>query len=104
MMPELRQPISLKEIFGRIRQVFLLKEDTSSADAGKERQIEGRDGALKVFLEEDFGSPTASASAIAEARNTLREEVVPWLKVIAFHLGELRGEHIAPRDIERYGE
>lgn len=99
-MPELRQPLSLKEIFGRIRQILLLKEDSTSTDAGKERQVEGRDGALKVFLEEDLGSESSAVKASLEMRAILEEQILPWLKVIAYHLGEMRDEHITPEDLD----
>jgi len=74
-MPVLKAPLGLKEIFGRLRNIILLREDDSSSDAGEERQLEGRDGALKVFLEEDLGLGATNSSAQLDTQEQILVEL-----------------------------
>ena len=96
-MPELKQPFSLKEVFARIRQVLLLREDARSGDAGKERPVEGRDGALKVFLAEDASVGTPAVASILD-RN---DEMLIELKRIRVLLALLVEEKVSAEDAIR---
>ena len=96
-MPELRQPLSLKEVFARIRQVLLLREDARSGDAGKERPAEGRDGALKVFLAEDASVGTTTTDRILDQNN----EMLIELKRIRVLLTMLLEEKVSADDALR---
>ena len=96
-MPELRQPLSLKEVFARIRQVLLLREDASSGDAGKERPAEGRDGALKVFLSQDASAGTITTDRILDQNN----EMLIELKRIRVLLTVLVEEQVSADDASK---
>jgi len=93
----LKQPLALKEIFGRLRQIFIVKEDSSSTDAGKERAIEGRDGALKVFLEEDASQGTVPRTQQLQ----VQEDILTELKRIRLQLSLLTGEEVSVEEALR---
>jgi len=116
-MAELKQPISWKEIFGQIRlKVF----NTAGVPVEVLAENDGTVRSQLILKDPDTGVQIAAAAddsgsekgalhiKLAGAGETKKvdaqEESLGWLRVIAFHLAELRGgsEHITPENLKEY--
>lgn len=117
-MSELRSPLGLKSLFGRL--VLAIKSVTQENGVNPDVDVAGEaDGTLRtqpVLYDHDaevqvrWGADSSGVDqGAAHVKLTGRAEVnkgdileqqLGWLKVIAFQLGEITGEQLVPGDVE----